>query len=419
MPLTDVQIRKAKPAEKPYKLNDGNGLHLYVSVAGGKTWRYRYEFEGKEQLLTIGQYPAISLADAREARIMARATLKAGRNPTAEKQRIRADATAVAEPEPSGPTFEAVAREWYDLNKGQWTETHAGDVLRSLERDIFPGIGDKALASLDAPTTLGELRKIEARGAVETARRIRQRMSAVFAYAIASGIATHDPAAQVTKAMAPLARKGRQPAITDLEGVQEVLRRGEGAPAHPVTKLALRLLALTAIRPGELRGARWDELQDLDGERPRWVIPAERMKMKKEHEVPLSRQAVEAIKALKPLSGRGALLFPMPRHAQKPLSENAIGYLLNRAGYHGRHVPHGWRAAFSTIMNERFPADRPVIDLMLAHAPKDKVEGAYNRAEHMDRRRELAQLWADLLMVNQVNLEDLFAGARHSAKGDL
>lgn len=327
MPLTDVQIRKAKPAEKPYKLNDGNGLHLYVSAAGGKTWRYRYEFEGKELLLTIGRYPAISLADAREERAAARAALKAGRNPTAEKQRIRSKATVNSEPEPSGPTFEAVAREWYDLNKGQWTDTHSGDVLRSLEKDIFPGLGDKPIASLDAPTTLGELRKIEARGAVETARRIRQRMSAVFAYAIASGIATHDPAAQVTKAMAPIVRKGRQPAITDLEGVQEVLRRGEGAPAHPVTKLALRLLALTAIRPGELRGARWDELQDLDGRSPRWVIPAERMKMKKEHEVPLSRQAVDAIKALKPLSGRGVLLFPMSRHAHKPLSENAIGYL--------------------------------------------------------------------------------------------
>ena len=413
MPLTDVQIRKAKPAEKPYKLNDGNGLHLYVSAAGGKTWRYRYEFEGKEQLLTIGRYPAISLADAREERAAARAALKAGRNPTAKKQRIRSKATVNSEPEPSGPTFEAVAREWYDLNKGQWTYTHSGDVLRSLEKDIFPGLGDKPIASLDAPTTLGELRKIEARGAVETARRIRQRMSAVFAYAIASGIATHDPAAQVTKAMAPIVRKGRQPAITDLEGVQEVLRRGEGAPAHPVTKLALRLLALTAIRPGELRGARWDELQDLDGRSPRWVIPAARMKMKKEHEVPLSRQAVDAIKALKPLSGRGVLLFPMSRHAHKPLSENAIGYLLNRAGYHGRHVPHGWRAAFSTIMNERFPADRPIIDLMLAHSPKNKVEGAYNRAEHMDRRRELAQLWADLLMVKQASTDEILSALRH------
>ena len=410
MPLTDVQIRKAKPAEKPFKLADGGGLHLYVSIAGGKSWRYRYEIGGKEKLLTIGPYPEIGLAAAREARLAAKALVRAGKDPSAEKRVAARAAPATADP--AGPTFEEIAREWHDLNKGQWTDTHANDVLRSLERDVFPALGSTAIAALDAPTVLAELRKVETRGSVETARRIRQRMSAVFGYAIASGRATSDPATQVTKAMAPLPKKGRQPAITELEGVQEVLRKTEAEPAHPVTKLALRLLALTAIRPGELRGARWDEFQDLDSDAPSWLIPAERMKMKVEHVVPLSRQAVEAIEALRPLSGRGALVFPMSRNATKPISENAIGYLLNRAGYHSRHVPHGWRAAFSTIMNERFKADRAVIDLMLAHAPKDKVESAYNRAEHLDRRRDLAQIWADLLMVEQAPISKILEALR-------
>ncbi|WP_020187773.1 integrase arm-type DNA-binding domain-containing protein [Methylopila sp. 73B] len=408
MPLTDVQIRKAKAAEKPYKLNDGAGLHLYVSTAGGKSWRYRYEVGGKEKLLTIGSYPDVSLAEARDARAAARAAVKAGRDPSAEKREVAAAAEPVANP---SETFEVIAREWHTLNAGRWTETHASDVLVSLERDVFPDLGEKALPEIGAPTLLTTLRKIEARGAKETARRVRQRVSAVFGFAIASGRATHDPAAQVEKAMAPLPKKGRQPAVTDLDEARQVLRDADATPAHPVTKLALRILALTALRPGELRGAAWGELR-LEGDDPQWVVPGPRMKMKVEHVVPLSMQAVEALKVLRSQTGRGAFLFPNDRHVSKPMSENAIGYLLNRAGYHGRHVPHGWRAAFSTIMNERFKADRQIIDLMLAHAPKDKVEKAYNRAEHMDRRRELAQIWADLLMVDQAPLSEIFEGAR-------
>lgn len=413
MQLTDVQIRKAKAGEKPYKLVDGAGLHLFVTPSGGKLWRYRYEVAGEngkrvERLLSIGPYPDISLVAAREARAKARAALREGRDPSLLKRQHRLVTTAEA-----ATTFEAVAKDWHKRQKPTWTETHAGDVIRSLERDVFPELGRLPIREISAPMTLAVLRSIEGRGSIETAHRVRQRISGVFAFAIASGLAESDPAAQVAKALSPVIR-GRQPAITDLDEVRKVLRAGEGETAHPVTKLALRLLALTAIRPGELRAAAWEEFRDLDGKAPAWVIPAERMKMKREHEVPLSRQALEAILAVRRLSGRGPIVFPMIRHAHKPLSENAIGYLLNRAGYHGRHVPHGWRAAFSTIMNERFKADRAVIDLMLAHAPKDKVEGAYNRAEHMDRRRELAQIWADLLMVEQASIEDIFASIRHS-----
>jgi integrase len=255
------------------------------------------------------------------------------------------------------------------------------------------------------------LREIEDRPAPETARRVRQRVSAVFVYAIALGIGETDPAAIVRGAMAPVV-KTRQPAITDLVEARAVLAAVEAQPAHPVTKLANRLLALTAVRPGELRGARWGEFEGLDGDQAVWRIPADRMKMKREHLVPLSRQAVAVIAATRTLTGRCPLVFPSSRHAHHPMSENAIGYLLNRAGYHGRHVPHGWRATFSSTMNETFRADRHVIDLMLAHAPKDKTEAAYNRALHMERRHELAQLWADLLLEGAMPLPQVVTGRR-------
>jgi integrase len=255
------------------------------------------------------------------------------------------------------------------------------------------------------------LREIEARPAPETARRVRQRISAVFVYSVALGIGETDPAAIVRGAMAPVI-KTRQPAITDLAEARKVLAAVESQPAHPTTKLANRLLALTAVRPGELRAARWEEFEGLDGKQPLWRIPAERMKMKKEYLVPLSHQAVEVITATRALNGRCPLVIPSSRHAHHPLSENSIGYLLNRAGYHGRHVPHGWRATFSSTMNEAFRSDRHVIDLMLAHAPKDKTEAAYNRAIHMERRRELAQLWADMLLENAIDLPTVLIGPR-------
>jgi integrase len=412
--LTDTQIRKAKPADKPYKMADGAGLHLFVSPAGGKLWRFRYEFGGKEKLLSLGAYPALSLLEARAARDEAKATIKAGRDPgVTKKLRKLAQITSTAN------TFEAIAREWYELQKPLWADRHAHDVLISLQRDVFPTFGDVPIKGISAQEVLALLRLIEKRDAKETARRVRQRMSAVFLYAISSGRAENDPAAVVKGAMAPM-KKGKQPAIIDLDKAREMLAKAEAEPAHPVTKLALRILALTAVRPGTLATTPWGEWADLDAAEPLWQIPAERMKLRLQHKddeardhlVPLSRQAMEAIAALKTISGRGPIAFPNTRHAHKPMSENAVGYLLNRAGYHHKHVPHGWRATFSSVMNERFPADKPVIDLMLAHTPKDKVEGAYNRALHLPRRRELAQLWADLILEGSPPAADLLKGRR-------
>lgn len=382
MPLSDAKIRASKPAKAGYRLPDGQGLHLWVTPAGGRHWRMRYRHDGKEGTLTFGPWPEVSIAEARDKRDAARRALRDGKDPTR--------ATA------GGTPFEDIARRWHAMRKRTWTETHANDVMISLERDVFPEIGKKAVKDITSPDILDLLRIVEKRGAIETAHRLRQRISAAFVFAIAEGAAESDPAAAVRGALHPV-EKGEQPAVTTLAGAREVLQAAEMVPAHATTRLALRLLALTAVRPGEIRGARWSEftLDDID---PVWSIPAERMKMKRDHVVPLSRQAVETMDALRTLTGRGELCFPGARHGHKPMSENAIGYLINRAGYHSRHVPHGWRAAFSSIMNDRRPADRHVIDRMLAHIGKDKVEGAYNRAQHLVLREKIAQEWADILL---------------------
>lgn len=387
--LTEAKVRNAKAKDKPLKLPDGGGLYLYVTPAGSRVWRYRYEDQGKEQTLTIGQYPEIGLASAREARDRAASAKRSGRNP-------RHDRAVILQ------TFEEVARAWYEGRKNSWTERHADDVIHTLERDVFPAFGKVAISQVTVQDVHAVLKAIEERPAIETAHRVRQRISAVFVHAVASGLCSGDPAA-IVKGALPTVKHKRQPAITDIDGIRAVLKAAEAEPAHPTTRLGLRLLALTAVRPGELRGAMPGEFDLQDAV---WRIPAERMKMKRPHDVPLSRQAIEVVQAALRLIARGPLLFPSSRHAHRPMSENAIGYLLNRAGYHGQHVPHGFRAAFSSVMNERFPADRAVIDLMLAHVQKG-VEAAYNRAIHMDRRRALAQEWADLLLVDAASVEHL------------
>ncbi|AZO57705.1 DUF4102 domain-containing protein [Mesorhizobium sp. M8A.F.Ca.ET.057.01.1.1] len=405
-----MAARKAEKRDKAYKLYDSGGLHMVVATSGGKLWRMKYQFGGKEKLLSFGPYPEVTLSAAREARDEARAQLRAGKDPGVAKKIRKLNAVS------GDDSFEAIAREWYELNKAQWVARHSSDVIDSLEAEIFPTLGSSPIRDISAADVLACLRPIEKRGAKETARRVRQRMSAVFVYAVASGLADNDPAAMVKKAMAPM-KKGKQPAITDLDKAREMLAKAEAETAHPVTKLALRILALTAVRPGTLATTPWSE---WPAGSELWQVPAERMKLRLQHKddetrdhlVPLSRQAVEAIDALRTITGRGPLAFPNSRHAHKPMSENAIGYLLNRAGYHSKHVPHGWRATFSSVMNERFRPDKPVIDLMLAHVPKDKVEGAYNRALHLERRRELAQIWADLILEGAKPATELLVGPR-------
>jgi integrase len=417
--LTDTQCRKAKAAKKNYKLPDGRGLQLFISPTGLKSWQYRYKLKGgSEKVLTIGNYPEVSLADARTHRDKARAELNAGKDPAIVKRLSKLTAQRNGE-----HTFEVVAREWWEFQKPNWVAQHAKDVLDSLVEEVFPHIGSAPIKDLSPVEVLAVLRMIEQRGAIETARRVRQRMSAVFVYAIASGRGDTDPAAVVQKAMSPL-MKGRQPAITNLLQARTMLRRVETNPSHPVTQLAMRILALTAVRPGSLLTTPWSEWTDEVLEEGLWLIPAERMKLKmaqkvndeKSHIVPLSSQCVEAIRAVRRITGRGPYAFPNGRSAHKTMSGNALGYLLNRSGYHHKHVPHGWRATFSSVMNENFPGDKHIIDLMLAHVPKDKVEGAYNRALHLKRRIQLAQEWADLIMKDAPAADSLLPRARKILK---
>ncbi len=418
--LTDTAIRKAKAQDKPYKLSDTNGLHVYVTKAGSKIFRYRYEFLGKEKTLVIGDYPEMSLLEARRARDEARLLLKSGRDPSAQKKLEKVIQRSDAE-----ATFSVLAKEWFGLASTVWAPAHANEVWRTLKRDVLPHIGGLPVTAIDAPTVLGVLRLIEKRGAVETAKRHRQRISAIFVYAISTGRATTDPAAVLQSALVPL-HKGRRPALTTVEEIRQLLADVCKTPGRPHVKLALKLLAITAVRPGTLADTPWSEWDDLDENNPVWRIPAARMKLKLErkqddlydHLVPLPPQALEIIALLRRLTGRGEYVFPNPRRPTQPMSANAMGYFLNRADYYEKHVPHGFRASFSSIMNERYPRDRHVIDLMLAHTPKDKVEAAYNRALHIERRKELAQIYADLILEGVPSLEEFVNGpVRINKKG--
>jgi integrase len=330
--LTDAKVRAAKPRLKSYKLTDANRLFLLVTPSGGKLWRWAYNYDGKQKCMAFGE--------GRDPNIVRK--LKISENIEANRN-----------------TFERIARQWHENARLQWASVHAADVIRSLEREAFPIIGSLPISELTPPLVLEVLTAIEARGSIETAKRLRQRISAVFVYGIAKGFATSDPAEKLGAVLKPL-RPGRQPAITDIVALRKMIKTAEEDYARPITRLALRLLALTAVRPSELRGAQWEEFEDLNAADPLWRIPASRMKgdldrkdeLNGDHLVPITPQALAVLRALWPLTGNGSLLFPSNRHTHRPMSENAIGYLLNRAGYHGHHVPHGFRAAFSTIMNE-------------------------------------------------------------------
>lgn len=418
--LTDAKCRTAKPREKPYKLADDRGLYLYVTPAGYKSWRWKYRIAGKEKREIFGPYPQVSLAEARELRDAAAKAKRQGVDPSVQRKQRRAAMASAAD-----RTFEAIARKWHARRKKTWAPRHGENVLKSLTDEVFPKIGTIPIGDVTAPMVLDVLRPVEARGAVDQAHRIRQRMSDVFGFAIAEGLAESDPAAAVRKAMTPVV-KGNYPALRRIEDARALLELTESKPAFPSTKLASRMMALTAARSEPLRYMAPEELEDLDGKAPIWRIPAAKMKLILRHKqdeafefiIPLSRQAVDVAKAALRFSAGGPFVFPSQRHAHKPMSENAISVMYRRfPEFAGRHVPHGWRSTFSTVMNERAvamdrPEDRAIIDLMLAHKP-DGVEAVYNRAAYMGRRRQLAQDWADLLMVGLPPAATLLEGPRH------
>ena len=402
--LTERRCASATSDSGETRLFDGGGLYLAVRPTGSKSWKYKYRFAGRERKLTIGPYPLISLKSARDARDEAKRHLLQGQDPGELKQ-------AAVRKAKVGETFEEIARSWHASRRDHLSPRYHAELLRRLQADAFPHFGRKKIAEITAPMVLEAMRGVEARGAKTMAHEIRGHISEVFVWAISSGLAEADPAAMIRKALSP-APKGRFAAVVTIPEAQELIRTIEshnGRRALVQTKLASRLLALTAVRPGVLRVVRREEFEDLKGQRPIWRIPAARMKLLKDQKqdkaydfiVPLSKQAGATVEAAIKGAPDTTLLFPGVR-GQTAISDSTLSQLYLDAGYRGRHVPHGWRSSFSTIMNERASeleraGDREVIDLMLAHIKGD-VEARYNRAAYMPRRREIAQEWADLLM---------------------
>ena len=387
MPLTDRAIRNAKPSDKPVRLFDGGGMYLEIAPSGGKWWRLKYRFGGKEKRLSLGVYPDVPLADARDRRDAARKLLAAGKDPSEQRKAEKREAKGRAE-----NSFEAVAREWYRKQSHTWVATHATDVWRRLEANLFPALGTRPIAELTAPEVLSAVRKIEQRGAYDLAHRVLQVSSQVFRYGIATGRCDHDVSADLRGALTP--HKPRNQAAVTPEELPALLRAIEGYAelGDKLTGYALRLMALTFVRTGELIGATWHEI-DLDN--AVWIIPAERMKMRAEHVVPLAHEAVTLLRELKAIGGGSRYVFP-GRNPDKPISNNTMLFALYRLGYKGKMTGHGFRAVASTILNESgFRAD--VIERQLAHCERNDVRGAYNRAEYLSERRKMMQQWGDML----------------------
>ena len=387
--LTDTTIKSTKPKEKPYRLADEKAMYLEVMPNGSKYFRMKYRFEGKEKRLAFGVYPETSLRDARDKRDQARKQLAQGIDPGENRKAMKAAQMA------DGETFEVVAREWHGKLQANWTPEHAERILRRLEADIFPWLGKRPIREITAPELLACLRRIESRGALDTAHRAHQNCGQVFRYAVATGRAERDPSPDLRGALPP-ARDKHHASITEPKAIGELLRAIEGYQGAFVTKAALGLAPLLFVRPGELRRAEWAEIDLLKAE---WRIPGEKMKMRDPHIVPLCTQAVAILTELQALTGRGRYVFPSARtpHGDRCMSENAVLAALRRMGYGKDEMTgHGFRSMASTLLNEQ-GWHRDAIERQLAHAERDNVRAAYNYAEHLPERRKMMQAWADYL----------------------
>lgn len=390
-PLSTDLACKAAICEpgKPYERHPaGLGMYLEVTAAGGKYWRMKYRHGGKEKRLALGVYPEISLADARKRRDKARETLAAGDDPGQLKREAK-----LARALQDASTFEKVARQWWEQWKGAKSPRHADYVIRRLEADVFPVLGSRPVDSINAPQLLAMAKRIESRGAIDIAKRALQTCGQIMRFAVAHGLIERNPGADVRPSDALKPREKENYARLDAREMPELLRKIEAYPGTPYTRLAMKLMALTFVRTGELIGARWAE---FDLEAAEWRIPAERMKMRTPHIVPLAPQAVEVLQALQTLSGGRALLFPGERDHERPMSNNTILAALKRMGYAGRMTGHGFRGVASTILHEHgYP--HHVIELQLAHQERDQVAAAYNHATYLRERRAMMNAWADHL----------------------
>lgn len=392
MALTDTEARKARSTTKPYKLADSGGLFLAVMPAGGKLWRWKYRFEGREKLMALGSYPEVSLAEVRSRHADGRRLLAAGVDPMARRM-----ASKTASQEQSGTTFEAVAGLWMEHWKEGKSLRHVDYTRRRLETNILPHLSALQIAEIQAPDVVTMVRAVEGRGARDVAKRSLETTGQIFRFAIAHGHTTRNPAAEIKPRDVLKATVRENYARVDARDLPALLRQIEVYSGTHVTRLALKLMALTFVRTGELIGARWGE---IDFEQKRWDIPAERMKMRTPHIVPLSDQAIEVLSTLHTLTGSGALLFPGDRNPKKSMSNNTILKGLERMGYKGRMTGHGFRGLASTILHEQ-GFDHQHIELQLAHAPRNAVSAAYNHALYLKPRATMMQKWADYLEMMQ------------------
>lgn len=387
MPLTDTTIRNTKPKAKPFKVTDSGGLYLLIMPNGSRWWRLDYRFGGKRKTLSMGTYPDVPLKLARERRDGARSLLAAGGDPGEQRKAVKK-----AKAEAGGNTFEALGHGWMSTRGKEWTASYASKTKSALERHVFPSIGSKPITEITAPDLLALLRAIEGRGTVDMAHRLSQHCSAIFRFAISTGRAMTDPVLSLRGALSTV-KQEHYAALTDPLAFAELLRDVEKYRGEATTKAAMQILALTFQRTKEVRYAEW---RQIDFDSALWRIPAEIMKMREAHIVPLSRQAVEVLKELQPLTGEGRLVFPSAISRERPISENTVIYALARMGYKGRMTGHGFRSVASTLLNEQgFRAD--LIERQLAHAENNAVRAAYNRAEYLPERKKMMQQWADYL----------------------
>ena len=386
--LSATSVKQAKLGDKPRKLSDGGGLYLLVNPNGSKYWRLKYRLHGKEKTFSLGVYPAVGLSDVRKDALDAKRLVSKGIDPTINRRQEKARKKDIR--------FQIIADKWFKKESGRWTADHAENVWRTLKTDAFPIIGDIPVDQITAQDALSVVRKVEERGALDVAARVKQRMSAVFRYAIYTGKATTNPVDALKDVIQT--RKVVHRRSVPITSLPDFLRDLENYKGYVITRLALKLLVLTFVRPGELRGAQWKE---ISLKRREWRIPAERMKMKEEHIVPLSDQAVALLKEVKAITGKYDYVFPGSRTWRKPMSENTLNYgIQKRMGYSA--TAHGFRTVASTVLNETgFRMD--VIERQLAHAERNKVRAAYNKAQHLSERREMMQWWGDYIDVARGN----------------
>lgn len=386
MPLTVLQVKNAAPRDTDYGLADGGGLFLWIRAAGGKSWRFRFRLDGKQSHISLGTIDKVTLAQARQLASDARQLVAQGRHPGLERKVARALATISR-----ANTFKSLALEWHHHKSPRWSVGYAGDVIEAFELDIFPQVGNFPLVDIKPMQWLQVFRRIESRGALEKLRKVRQRCQEVYRFAIATGRAEYNPIADIGGALqTPTSR--HYPFLPIAE-VPNLIRSIQGCPGHDVVKIATRLLLLTGVRTAELRGAPWAEF-DLDN--ALWLIPAARMKMRRAHLVPLSKQAVAALRQLDSITGGYTLAFPGRNDPARPMSEAAINQLLKRSGYDGRATGHGFRHTMSTTLHEQgYPSEW--IETQLAHVDKNSIRGTYNHALYLEARREMLQWYADYL----------------------